>query len=123
VTESPKQPSSSAPSRPGSNGLLLAVVGTVLIGYCLFDQVPLTNVPPILVGSLLIILAAFHPRIHGQIGIGKFHVSVISEQRSIEVEDPPDPAELERRRRAARATRQREAEEMEWSLPKRRRYR
>jgi hypothetical protein len=114
----------SPPPRSQPRGPLLAIVGVALIGFCFFSEMPLTNLPMILIGSLLIVLFEFHSRIHGQIGLGKFHVSVISEPSPATEEMPPDPTELERRRREVEGARRREAEKtVEWDLPSRKRSR
>jgi hypothetical protein len=100
---------------------LLAVMGIVLVGFGLVAEVPIANWPVILIGALLLILHEFHSRIHGRIGLSKFHASVVSD--GSQGMGGAAPADLNSHREARQRAGQREAAEPDWDLPTRQRGR
>lgn len=74
----------------------MAVLGTCLIVYCIFFEMPLENMPYVLTGAVFVILYEFHGRIDGKIGLGKFETSVKADNRDgkteeMPVQEPPSP--------------------------------
>lgn len=98
------------------------MLGTALIVYCLFAEMPLSRLPVIMIGALLVVLYEFHSRIDGLLGFWKFRVPIGAKPGSGEAEESPDPTELERRRQARAAT-SGETVTMDWNPPPRSRYR
>lgn len=93
----------------------MAILGTCLIVYCIFFEMPLENLPFVLIAAVFVILYEFHGRIDGKIGLGKFETSVVADNRDGQTEEmaaqpPPQPhlrdvTELEWRRSRARRQR------------------
>lgn len=88
----------------------MAILGTSLIVYCIFFEMPLENMPYVLTGAVFVILYEFHARIDGKIGLGRFETSVKAGTRDGETEEMPvqEPS----------APHLREVGEMEWRRPR-----
>jgi hypothetical protein len=101
------------PKQP--RGILMAILGTCLFVYCIFFEMPLQNLPFVLVAALLVILYEFHSRVHGRIGLGKLGASVKGRHRDGETEEMPA--------QPAPESHLREVSELDWQRPPARRRR
>jgi hypothetical protein len=72
---------------PGGR-LLLGAFAVVLIVCGLTRASDFAGLPLIALGVLLLILFAFHSRISGALGFGKFQVPIVSEQGPADAEKP-----------------------------------
>lgn len=93
----------------------MAILGTCLIVYCIFFEMPLQNLPFVLTGAAFVILYEFHPRVDGKIGLGKFEASVKSRSHDGETEEMPA--------QPAPESQLREVSELDWQRPRTRRRR
>jgi hypothetical protein len=72
--------------------IFLGLLGTLLIVFGLSRSDEFAGLPLIFLGALLAILAGFHSRIGGAIGIGKFQVPIVPEHDREKAEPPAGPA-------------------------------
>jgi hypothetical protein len=76
--------------------LFLGLLGTILVAFGLSRADEFAGLPLIFLGALLAILAAFHARIGGSVGIGKFQVPIVPNHDQNKPEPPSTPASTER---------------------------